>query len=399
MVTHDLILVVNAGSSSIKCALFTNQPTPEIICHIYVTGLGSHSHFLTKDSQGSTLTEKTLGNINHEQAFAHLLAWIEQQENTYNLIAAGHRIVHGGQQFTTPVLVTPTIYQQLQQLTPLAPLHQPHNLAPIPILQHFKHTLQQVACFDTAFHSQQPEIAQLFALPHALRKQGLKRYGFHGLSYEYILHSLPNYLDELPKRLIVAHLGNGASLTAIQDGRSLATTMGLTALDGLVMGTRCGTLDPGVILYLLQQGWSTQDLEKLLYHQSGLLGLSGISNDMQVLLQSETPQAALAIEVFIYRLIWEFGALVATLQGLDALIFTGGIGEHSAIIRSRVCEKLHWLGIHLDELANQQSRSQISTKDSPVSIWVIPTDEEKNIAQQVYNLINTSSTSIIISEN
>lgn len=387
----DTILVINAGSSSIKCSLFATPAASGLpltmAYHADITGIGTQPRIVAKDANGNRLIQQELGPAaNHEKALAVLLEWLETTEAGLNLVAVGHRVVHGGTIFTAPVCLTTDIFQQLEQLIPLAPLHQPHNLAPIKTLTQLKPALTQVACFDTAFHTTQPAVAQTFALPRTLTAQGIKRYGFHGLSYEYIVQSLPNYFERVPPRLIVAHLGNGASLAAIKNGRSVATTMGLTALDGLPMGTRCGAIDPGVLLYLLNHGYCVDTLQHLLYHQSGLLGVSGISNDMQQLLNNPSPPAAEAIDLFIYRLKQEIGSLAAVLGGLDALIFTAGIGQHAATIRARIATETAWLGIKLDEEANQRHGPQISATESQVSVWVIPTDEEQMIAKHTYAL-------------
>ena len=360
-----------------------------MIYHGTVTGIGTAAHFVVKDAQHHGLVQQPLTAADHESAFSMLLNWFDQHDEAFRLIAVGHRVVHGGILFKAPVIIDALVFAQLEQLIPLAPLHQPHNLTPIKWLQQQKPQLPQIACFDTAFHATQPAIAQLFALPRALTETGIKRYGFHGLSYEYIARVLPDFIGQLPERVIVAHLGNGASMAALKQGRSLATTMSFTALDGLPMGTRCGAIDAGVILHLLNNGMNLDTLTHLLYHRSGLLGVSDISSDMQTLLQSDSPQASEAIELFIYRLGRELGSLVAALGGLDALVFTAGIGENSHLIRTKICANAQWLGIKLDEPANQQHHSRISTPDSLVSVWIIPTDEEKMIAQHAHALLKT----------
>jgi acetate kinase len=280
----------------------------------------------------------------------------------------------------------------LEQLVPLAPLHQPHNLAAIRSIVSIKPDVPQVACFDTAFHCSQPPVAQAFALPRDLTDQGIKRYGFHGLSYEYISSVLPDYVgSRADGRVIVAHLGNGASMCAIQNRKSLATTMGFTALDGLPMGTRCGSIDPGVILYLLSElHMDAPGITDLLYYRSGLLGVSGLSSDMRELLTSDSPRAAEAIDLFVYHIQRELGSLAAALGGLDVLVFTAGIGEHAAPIRARVCQDLQWLGVQFDETANRSGGPKISNDNSAVSVWVIPTDEDLMIARHTSNVINRS---------
>ena len=304
------------------------------------------------------------------------------------LIGIGHRVVHGGLAYPQPVRVDAAVLKVLETLIPLAPLHQPHNLAPIRRALERAPELPQVACFDTSFHRTQPEVAQMFALPADLREAGVMRYGFHGLSYEYIASILPGIAPKAAKgKCVVLHLGNGASMCALDAGRSIASTMGFTAVEGLPMGTRSGSLDPGVILYLLdQRGMDAQAIEKLIYHQSGLLGVSGISSDMRELLASEEPRAKLAVDLFLYRIRRELGSLAAALGGLDALVFTAGIGENAPVIRSRVCRDAAWLGVEIDEAANAAGRGCISTGSSRVAVWVIPTNEEVMIARHTRRL-------------
>lgn len=381
---HQAILVVNAGSSSIKYSLFsltTSHPSAlNLVYQGNVMGIGTHPHFSINDAQGQCLIKQDLQTVDHEQAFTLFLDWLEARADDLHLAVVGHRVVHGGGIFTTPVQISDAVLAQLTQLIPLAPLHQLHNIAPIKILRKLRPDLLQVACFDSAFHSTQPAVAQQFALPRALTEKGLKRYGFHGLSYEYIAQTLPQFAGKIPERVIVAHLGNGASLCALKQGLSVATTMGFTALDGIPMGTRPGTLDPGILLYLLNEGMDIDTLTHLLYYQSGLLGVSGISSDMRELLASDAPQATEAVELFIYRVGRELGSLVAALGGLDALVFTAGIGQYASPIREKICQQAEWLGIKIDTQANQQHQTKISHLDSQVTVWVIPTDEEKMIA-------------------
>jgi acetate kinase len=298
-------------------------------------------------------------------------------------------VVHGGVKFTRPVRIDAVVLGELESLVPLAPLHQPHNLAAIRAVAQHAPQLPQVACFDTSFHRTQPALAQAFALPRPYAEQGVRRYGFHGLSYEYIASVLPDIdARAATGRTIVAHLGNGASLCALKTGQSVATTMGFTAVDGLVMGTRCGALDPGVLLFLMDQhGMDARALEELLYQQSGLLGVSGISSDMRTLLASADPRAAEAIELFVYRIGRELGSLTAALGGLDALVFTGGIGENAAAIRARVCRDAAWLGLELDQEANERGGPRLSRPDSRVAAWVVPTNEELMIAQHTRRLL------------
>jgi acetate kinase len=305
------------------------------------------------------------------------------------LVAAGHRVVHGGSLYSIPVRISSTVIDDLRRLVPLAPLHQPRNLAAIVAISKLHPELPQVACFDTAFHHTQPEIAAAFALPRTITAQGVRRYGFHGLSYEYIASVLPNVLGPVAAdgRVVVAHLGSGASMCAMHRRQSVATTMGFTALDGLPMGSRCGNLDPGVILYLMQEkGMTPQAVSDLLYHSSGLLGVSGVSDDMRTLLASDDPLAANAIALFIYRIGRELGSLAASLGGLDALVFTAGIGEHASEIRRRACEQAFWLGVELDDAANAAGAIRITTPGSKTSAWLIPTNENLMIAQHTWHL-------------
>jgi len=385
------ILVINAGSSSVKFSLFNPAETGEmtLIDHGQITGIGTEPRFVVKNAQGQPLNRQDLPKTaQHKDAFWVMLEWLEQAG--LQLAAVGHRIVHGGGTFTAPVRVTPTVVEQLEQLIPLAPLHQPHNIAPIKILNQLKPELPQVACFDNAFHNTQPAVARHFAIPRSLTANGIKRYGFHGLSYEYIAQVLPHFTGEMPKRVIVAHLGNGVSLCALSEGQSIATTMGFTPLDGVPMGTRPGTIDAGVLLHLLNHGMDVAALTRLLYYESGLLGISGISNDMQTLLASEAKEAKEAIDLFVYRIGREIGSLAAALEGLDALVFTAGIGQYATLIRTQICQHARWLGICLDETANQRHGPKISTADSHITVWVIPTDEEKMIAQHTHTLLANS---------
>ena len=380
------LLTLNAGSSSLKFTLFSASPplTPKsITCEGGIEGLGDAAHFTVRSSEGAPLVDKGLsGPPTHDNALRTLLAWVEERSSDGPIVAAGHRVVHGGMRFIAPVRVTPEVVEELRRLVPLAPLHQPHNLAAIDALSKLHPGLPQVACFDTSFHSTQPSVATAFALPASLTNEGIRRYGFHGLSYEYIASVLPRLLgsDAAEGRVIVAHLGAGASLCAMRGRRSVATTMGFTALDGLMMGKRCGAIDPGVILYLLEEKhMSPQEVSDLLYEKSGLLGVSGISDDMRRLLATYDPRAERAIDLFVYRIVRELGSLASALGGLDALVFTGGIGEHATEIRKRVCVGLRWLGIELDDAANIGGGPCIS--QSKVSAWVVATCEDLMIAR------------------
>ena len=383
------ILVINAGSSSIKFAVFTDggRPEPVLLFKGQMEGLGSDPSFQVKDATGRKIDERDEwprgSTLNHAGALRYILGWLEECASDIEIVAAGHRVVHGGLDYDRAVRLDEDVIADLEQLVPLAPLHQPHNLAAIRALAEVAPKLPQVACFDTAFHRTQPRVAQLFALPRALTESGVRRYGFHGLSYEYIAHRLPDTLPEA-RKVVVAHLGSGASMCALLDGRSIESTMGFTAVDGLPMGTRTGGMDPGVVLYLMQdRGYDAKGLEKLLYKESGLLGVSGVSNDMRDLLESDDPHAAEAVELFVYHIGKHLGALASTLGGLDAVIFTAGIGENAPIVREQVCLGAKWLGIRLDPEANRRGGPRISSEDSPIPVWVIPTNEELMIALHV----------------
>jgi acetate kinase len=374
------ILSLNAGSSSMKFALFNAAgPLTETV-RGEIEDLDSTPHMTARDAAGTVLAEKRLSS-GSDLALHTLLDFADNHLGRGGLAAVGHRIVHGGADHTVPELITPVLLTALKALTPLDPLHMADNLAPISAVAAARPALMQVACFDTAFHHTMPSVAKGFALPRAITAQGVRRYGFHGLSYEYIAGRLAQLSPALARgRVIVAHLGSGASLCALKAGKSIETTMGFSALDGLVMATRCGLLDAGVILNLGRQGYSFADIETMLYHHSGLLGVSGISGDVRVLLASDDPHAREALELFTYRVAAEAGALTSALGGLDGLIFTAGIGENAPAIRSAVCERLAWLGLRLDDAANAANAARISTPGSAIEVRVIPTDEEAMIA-------------------
>ena len=387
------IVVLNAGSSSVKFSVFFhNGGALELRLRGQIEALFSEPHFIAKDAAGATLSEKSWPagtKLGHDGALAHLFAFLRERSDGAQLVGVGHRVVHGGMEYTQPVRVDETVLTALDKFVPLAPLHQPHNLAAIRAVMQRAPDVAQVACFDTAFHRTNPEIAQMFALPYEMHKAGVRRYGFHGLSYEYIASVLPDVDTKAAQgRTVVLHLGNGASMCALQAGRSVASTMGFTAVDGLPMGTRTGNLDPGVVLYLMdQRGMEARAIEKLIYHQSGLLGVSGVSSDMRTLLASSEPRAALAVDLYVYRIARELGSLAAALGGLDALVFTGGIGENSAEIRARVCRSAGWLGVKLDESANQAGGPRISSATSKAAAWVLPTNEELMIARHTQRLL------------
>ena len=393
----DAVLTINAGSSSLKFSVYrvAEAARPELAAKGQIEGIGTAPHFAAEDAAGKALVERRWPDdraSGHAEFFRVLGGWLREQFADSELIGVGHRVVHGGVDYAQPVRVDPAVLEKLTALCPLAPLHQPHNLAGIRAVAGFRPELPQVACFDTAFHRIHPEVADWFALPRRFYDDGIRRYGFHGLSYEYIAHALPEVAPEIAAgRVVVAHLGSGASMCAMQAGRSMDSTMGFTALDGLPMGTRCGALDPGVVLHLIRAyGMDADAIERLLYHDCGLKGVSGISNDMRDLLASEDPRAAQAIELFVWRIGRELGALTAGLGGLDGLVFTAGIGERSAAIRARVCERAGWLGIELDEAANRAGGPRISGATSKVAVYAIPTDEEAMIARHTLAVLGRS---------
>lgn len=389
-----LILVLNAGSSSIKFSAFeVKRDGLDLLLRGQVEALFTEPRFSASDARGAPLASRTWPpgtELGHAGAISFLADFLRGHGEGHELAAVGHRVVHGGLRFGQAVRVTEELVEALGKLAPLAPLHQPHNLKPIDILLESRPQLPQVACFDTAFHRGQPEVAQAFALPPSITERGVRRYGFHGLSYEYIASVLADYDPSAASgRTIVAHLGNGSSMCALVGGRSVASTMGFTAVDGLPMGTRCGNLDPGVLLYLLDElKMDARSIEELLYKGSGLLGVSGLSSDMRALLDSEDPRARLAIDLFVYRIGRELGSLAAAAQGVDALVFTAGIGEHSALIRERICRDAAWLGVDLDPEANRANGPRISTASSRVAAWVIPTNEELVIARHTQALLS-----------
>lgn len=390
----EAILILNAGSSSIKFALFSAAQRPDsngVICEGACDGIGDHVHVSAMDCSGRRFVDQPLdGASNHEAALSWLLGMFEARFSQHSLAAAAHRIVHGGARFHEPVRLDAGVIAELKRFIPLAPLHQPHHLEAVAALAKLHPNLVQIGCFDTAFHHGQPSVAKQFALPRRLTDEGVLRYGFHGLSYEYIASVLPEVAGEAVAagRVIVAHLGSGASMCGIHRGQSIATTMGFTALDGLAMSRRCGALDPGVVLYLLQQkGMSAAEVSDLLYQSSGLLGVSGISDDMKSLLASAAPHAREAVDLFVYRIGLELGALSAALGGLDAVVFTAGIGEHAPEIRQRVCEQASWLGVEIDAAANAGGGPRISKPDGKVSAWVIPTNEDLMIARHAWRLL------------
>jgi acetate kinase len=388
----DTILVANAGSSSVKFQVFgieEGQLKRQI--KGIAEGIGTHPKLHAKAAGGEVLVDRVYMNEAMPDVPAALLtagAWLRDELGIHP-VAVGHRVVHGGPEFDQPVLVTEDVLRRLEQYIPLAPLHQPHNLAPIRTIMADLPGLPQVACFDTAFHRKHSAVADHYAIPEQFYAEGVRRYGFHGLSYEYIAGRLAEIAPEVAKKkVIVAHLGSGASMCALSGGQSVESTMGFTALDGLPMGTRTGQIDPGVVLYLLEQkGMSAHEVQYLLYHDCGLKGLSGISNDMRELEASPDPRAAFAIDYFVYRIALFTGTLAAALGGLDAFVFTAGIGEHSPSLRARLAAKLSWLGVKLNQTANTSGKQLISAAESAVAVYVIPTDEELMIARHTLALI------------
>ncbi|MFB6418893.1 MULTISPECIES: acetate/propionate family kinase [Bradyrhizobium] len=382
----DTVLVLNSGSSSIKFGLFEiSADEPRLLCKGLLDEHEATPRLVVKSPAGEDLfeTRRDAADAEGGHLFADVLAFIEEKFGDHSLRAVGHRIVHGGPDNSGPVALTDGVIAKLEALTPLAPLHQPRCLAPIRALAAIRPALTQIACFDTAFHHSMLPTASRFAIPRRYEARGVRRYGFHGLSFEYVAGRLAEIAPELAaRRCVIAHLGNGASLCALRDGRSIDTTMGLTPLDGLVMGTRCGAIDPGVLLYLQQhENMSVEDVQHLLYHESGLLGVSGLSADMRTLLASNEAAAREAIDLFVFRAAQQVAMMATTLGGLECLVFTGGIGEHAKEIRSAICERIGWLGVHVDAAANDATRERISAGESAVEIFVVPTNEELTIAR------------------
>ena len=393
------ILSVNAGSSSLKFSIhrFHDQQVDSAWVSGCLQGLepgGTPSLVWTQSGQSHDESLRVEAGDGFASALQRLRDWLAELPEMPPLRAIAHRVVHGGADYAQATQITPEVLEQLSRLNSLAPLHQPHNLAGVRAMaQAFPH-LPQIACFDTAFHTSVPELHQRFGLPRALHDQGVRRYGFHGLSYQYILQCLQAHSSRAGQRLLLAHLGNGASLCAVHEGRSLATTMGFSALDGLMMGTRSGTLDPGVLLYLLEQGWDHARLQRLLYKESGLLGVSGLSADVRRLREAGTPTAQEALALFTHRVIREAGAMMACLQGLDVLAFSGGIGEHDAVLRAEVCQALGWAGVRIQPERNSAARGDqvmpIHAEDSAIEVWVVPTDEGRVAAQQALALLDAA---------
>ena len=390
---RDYALVLNAGSSSLKFCVFCRPEAEEwrLESRGQIEGIGTAPHIVARDAAGRKLVDRNLDAVVRDgrDALQELAAWLKSVYGGARVVGVGHRVVHGGARYTHPTVVTPEVLIELRRLIPLAPLHQPYNLAAIEAVSERLPDVPQVACFDTSFHRAHSPMAELIPLPREVREAGVQRYGFHGLSYEYVASALPRIAPEIARgRVIIAHLGSGASLCALKNGKSIDSSFGFTALDGLCMGTRPGALDPGVILYLFQTlGLSVKEVETMLYKKSGLLGISGASNDMRDLLHSRESSARLAVDYFVYRASKEIGALAAVLRGIDGLVFTAGIGENSAEVRRRICEASAWLGIQLDVNANAANGPRISAAASRVSAWVVPTNEELMIARHTGALL------------
>ena len=388
---EPLIGVINAGSSSLKFSFYEGERR---LLSGQVDGLGARVSASATGPEGQSITPPDFGAAlpsTPSEVLPAVLPWARERLGARRLAALGHRVVHGGLRHSRPARVTPELLAELEALVPLAPLHEPHNLAPIKMALSLNPDLPQVACFDTAFHRTAPEVEQAFALPYALYEEGVRRYGFHGLSYEYIASVLPERAPEIADgRVVVLHLGNGCSACALKARTSIATTMGFTALDGLPMGTRCGALDAGVVLHLIQQkGMSAEALVDLFYRRSGMLGLSGISSDFRELLASDNPRARFAVEVFCYCTARHIGSLATTLGGLDGIVFTAGVGENAVAVRSAICRACAWLGVELDEAANRQHQTRISSPKSRVGAIVIQTDENLMIARHARALVGS----------
>lgn len=385
------LVVINSGSSSIKFAIYELNASLDKLLYGLVENIQIEPVLKLFDKNHILVKQEIFNkNCDYKFFFELLLSALKTNQLQLNVVAAGHRVVHGGTDFYHPVVVSKELIEQLKKLIPFAPLHQPYNLQAIEAISQSSPELQQIACFDTAFHRTHLSVADTFGIPRSLSEEGVKRYGFHGLSYEFIMHQLNimnanKHLD----RVVIAHLGNGASMCAVKEGKSVDSTMGFTALDGLMMGTRCGALDPGVILYLLEfKKMSCTEIQNLLYKQSGLLGVSGITSNVQQLLENDSLPAKQALELFVYRIRRELGGLCAVLGGLDMLVFTGGIGEHAWKIREAVCQNNEWLGIKIDPVLNKSNQLIISDKNSAVDVYVIPTDEEWIIANHCKLLLN-----------
>jgi acetate kinase len=385
----EVLLVINSGSSSIKFSIFAYKQKLNLLYHGEIESISDSPYLTILDANHTQIVEQKISSEGTEAGLRAFFNWFEHLHDTINLKAVGHRVVHGGTYFSQPTLVTDEVVKKIACLIPLCPYHEPQSLEAINNIKTIYPHLPQVVCFDTTFHRTQEHLATLFAIPRKLTDEGLIRYGFHGISYEYIASVITQYIGDIGnQRVIVAHLGSGASMCAMHQGKSVATSMGLTALDGLMMGARCGTIDPGLILYLLQEKkLSVEQVTTLLYKESGLLGVSGISSDMRKLQSSEEPHAMEAVDLFCFIAARELSALCGILQGCDAIVFTAGIGEKSVLVRKKICDRLNWLGVVLDEKANSTNASIISHYMSKISVSVIPTNEEYMIAQHTMNRV------------
>jgi acetate kinase len=380
------ILTLNAGSSSIKFALYRCEDGLELIASGQVEGIGAEPHFTARTHDGHETSQAIAGaggRVTHAAALHAAVTWLREVQAGCRIIAVGHRVVHGGPDYAQPVRIDADVLRALRRLIPLAPLHQPHSIAGVEAAFEAFPDAVQVACFDTAFHRSHPFVADTFALPRRFYDEGVRRYGFHGLSYEYVARRLRQIAPEIADgRVVIAHLGNGASACGLRGGRSIASTMGFTALDGLPMGTRCGQLDPGVVLYLMaERGMTPAEISDLLYKESGLKGLSGLSPDMRTLETSADPAARQAIDYFAERVKREICGLAAAIGGLDAVVFTAGIGEHASRLRAQILEDLGWLGVSLDAGANARNAACVTLPESRIPVFVLPTDEERMIAE------------------
>lgn len=391
--TH-VVAVLNAGSSSIKFAVRGTEDGLPLLMRGQVEAIGVAPKLTLKGPDGSVLGTRAFETVDFDHAAGTrtIIAEVRERLAGYEVAAIGHRVVHGGMHYTAPVRIGADVLAQLETLIPLAPLHQPHNLAPIRTLMDETPGIPQVACFDTAFHAAQPALARRYAIPRAMTAAGVLRYGFHGLSYEFIARRIAELAPHLAKaRVVVAHLGNGASLCAMQGGHSLASTMGFTAVEGLMMGTRCGSIDPGVLIWLMdEKGMDARAIERFVYKEAGLLGVSGISSDMRALRESGAPEAKEATDLFVYRVVREIGSMAAALGGVDALVFTAGIGENDAQTRAEIVGGCHWLGLTIDSEANTGGNGLISAEGAKMEAWVIPTDEERMIAEHTLSLLGAA---------
>jgi acetate kinase len=395
----ETILVVNAGSSSIKFQLFSVGVGDQLHRRLegQIEGIGVHPHLVAKGAKGEVLIDKTWPGADVADvpaALGKVVEFLRAEIGTLP-IAVGHRVVHGGPDYSVPILIDEAVVERLEAFAPLAPLHQPNNLGPIRTLLQRQPQISQVACFDTAFHRGHPEIADRYALPDEFYQEGVRRYGFHGLSYEYIASQLPKIAPDIANgRVVVAHLGSGASMCGIHAGKSVESTMGFTALDGLPMGTRPGQLDAGIVLYLLtEKGMTAKEIERLFYQDSGLKGLSGISNDVRDLLASSDPRAKFALDYFVYRISLFTGMLAAAMCGIDGFVFTAGVGENAPNIREAVAKRLAWIGLELDPTANAKGEGRISAPGSRIACYVIPTDEELMIARHTLGVLRAKAES------